>query len=152
MGGVDNNLVNEFISSMEDLMIGMQQVDVSCMEAYQDVSKREFALLVTMGKRESMIMREVADFLQIPVSTATGIIDKLIEKGYVIRDYSPIDRRIVIVKLSEEGKSIYLTMKDKLFTFGKCTLEFFSDEEKITLTKLLNKAAENTFLMKMGKS
>ena len=147
----EKNMIMRFITSMENLILGMQQVDASCMEAYRDVTKREYALLVMMGKADAMIMREVADFLQVPVSTATGIIDKLIDKGYVIREYSPEDRRIIKVKLSEEGKSIYLTLKDKLFFFGKSLLQYFSEDEKEMFVKLLDKASANTSHIKMEK-
>lgn len=151
MSTEEKNMIMRFITSMENLILGMQQVDASCMEAYRDVTKREYALLVMMGKADAMIMREVADFLQVPVSTATGIIDKLIDKGYVIREYSPEDRRIIKVKLSEEGKSIYLTLKDKLYFFGKSLLQFFSEDEKETFVKLLDKASASTSHIKMEK-
>ena len=145
------DIVLEFIMGLESLILGMQQVDASCLEAYKDVSKKEYTLLVMIGKSESMIMREVADFLQIPVSTATGIIDKLIEKGYVVREYSPEDRRIVIVRLSDEGKSIYLTLKEKLYCYGKALLQEFDDEERSLFIKLINKASGHSSGVRLEK-
>lgn len=137
--------IYEFISALEGLMISMQNVDASCMEAYEDVTKREFTLLIMLGKSEQMIMREVADFLQIPMSTATGIIDRLIEKGYVSRDYSSGDRRVVLIRLSKEGKSIYQTLTRKLYSFGKTTLKNFTEKEQETFIRLMKKASQVNF-------
>ncbi|MGI9542488.1 MAG: MarR family winged helix-turn-helix transcriptional regulator [Cyclobacteriaceae bacterium] len=133
--------ISEFISALQGLVLSMQNVDATCMEAYEDVTKREFTLLIMLGKSEQMIMREIADFLQIPMSTATGIIDRLIEKDYVIRDYSSGDRRIVLVQLSKEGKSIYQTLTRKLYSFGKVALSNFSQKEKETFIRLMKKAS-----------
>ena len=142
---VKKDTVYEFISALEGLMISMQNVDASCMEAYEDVSKREFTLLIMLGKSEEMIMREIADFLQIPMSTATGILDRLIDKGYVSRDYSAGDRRIVLVRLSKEGKSIYQTLSRKLYSYGKDILKNFSEKEKEIFVKLMKKASLANF-------
>ena len=152
MGLERKDIVLEFIMGLENLILGMQQVDASCLEAYKDVSKKEYTLLVMIGKSASMIMREVADFLQIPVSTATGIIDKLIEKGYVTREYSPEDRRIVIVRLSDEGKSIYLTLKEKLYCYGEVLLHEFDREEKDLFVKLIKKASQRSSGIKLEKA
>ncbi|MBX2841724.1 MAG: MarR family transcriptional regulator [Flammeovirgaceae bacterium] len=144
-------LVKSFVCALENLMMGMQQVDSSCMEAYSDVSKRDFALLIMLGKSDSMIMREIADFLQVPLSTATGIVDKLIEKGYVERQFSPEDRRIILIRLNKEGKAIYLTLLNKLNYFGTMLLEEFSNEDRIRFTQYMEKAANATSHLRFKK-
>ncbi len=140
----EKELIDRFISGIEGLMLGMQQVDSSCMEAFGQVSKRDFGLLVMLGKNGEMIMREVAEFLQVPMSTATGIVDKLIEKGLVIRDYSSEDRRIVIIRLSKEGQSIYNLLKTKLFEYGKVLLANFDVVEKEKFIEYLDRASQYT--------
>ncbi len=39
-------------------------------------------------------------------STATGIVDRLEEKGLVMRQRSVLDRRVVTVELTDAGKSL----------------------------------------------
>ena len=140
----ESNTVERFINGLESLMIGIQQVDSSCMEAFGSISKRDFGLCAKLGKEKSMIMREVAEFLQVPMSTATGIIDKLIERGLVKREYSPEDRRIVIVGLSDEGAAIYQMLNSKLFQYGKMLLQEFDAEEKEVFVSLMERAALST--------
>lgn len=140
MGSEEKNQVDRFIYGLEGLMLGMQQVDSSCMEAFGQITKREFGLCIMLGKEQNMIMREVAEFLQVPMSTATGIVDKLIEKGVVKRDYSPEDRRIVIIGLSKEGAEIYNTLKESLFQYGAAVMEHFNHEEKEQFISFMERA------------
>ncbi|MEM9327591.1 MAG: MarR family transcriptional regulator [Bacteroidota bacterium] len=135
--------VDRFINGLQDMILGMQRVDSTCMEAFGPITKRDFGLCVMLGQQKRMIMREVAEFLQVPMSTATGIIDKLIEKGLVKRDYSPEDRRIVMVELSKQGCDIYDMLKEKLFLFGQGVLEEFDPEEKEQFIGYMVRAAES---------
>lgn len=137
----DQKIVHQFITALQDMMLGMQQIDSSCMEAYKDVSKREFTLLVTLGKTGAMIMREVASLLGIPMSTATGTIDKLIDKGYVVRKNSMEDRRLILIRLSDEGQAIYQMLQDRMSQFGKHILRAFSPEDQLNFVTYLERAA-----------
>ena len=132
---------DRFIEAFETLIFKMQQVDATCQQAYGDVSKLEFNLLIMLGKSEKMIMREVADFLGIPVSSATAIIDKLSEKGYLRRIHSSSDRRTIMVVLSQEGKSIYLSLTSKMKNFARGVMDKLGEAEKKKLVQLLEKAA-----------
>ncbi|MCG8320063.1 MAG: MarR family transcriptional regulator [Cytophagales bacterium] len=132
---------DRFIEAFETLIFKIQQVDATCQQAYGDVSKREFNLLIMLGKSEKMIVREVADFLGIPVSSATAIIDKLSEKGYLRRIHSSSDRRIIVVVLSQEGKSIYLSLTSKMKNFARGVMDKLGEAEKKKLVQLLEKAA-----------
>jgi len=147
MSSEETDIVERFIDGIEGLMIGMQQVDNSCIMAFGQITKRDFGLCCCLGKQKKMIMREVAEFLQVPMSTATGIVDKLIEKGLVIRDYSAEDRRIVMISLSEEGASIYNMLNDRLFQYGKALLSNFSAEEKEQFVSLMQRASVATSKM-----
>ncbi len=144
MGASEKEQVERFIHGLQGLMLGMQQVDSSCMEAFGPISKRDFGLCVMIGQQGSMIMRQVAEFIQVPMSTATGVIDKLIERDLVERDYSPQDRRIVIVSLSPKGKGIYNMLWEKLFHYGHHVLNEFTNEEKNQFIDLMERAVSST--------
>jgi len=143
MSQEEKEQVDRFIQGLQGLMLGMQRVDSSCMEAFGPITKRDFGLCVMLGQQKRMIMREVAEFLQVPMSTATGIIDKLIEKGLVQRDFSPEDRRIVVVELSKKGCDIYDMLNDKLFQYGSVVLNEFESDEKEDFINLMVRAAES---------
>jgi DNA-binding MarR family transcriptional regulator len=48
-------------------------------------------------------MSRLADLLDVSVSNATGLIDRMEERGLVERVRVPDDRRVVIVRASAEG-------------------------------------------------
>jgi DNA-binding MarR family transcriptional regulator len=51
-------------------------------------------------------MGELADSLGIGVSTVTGIVDRLVEHGLVVRAEDPRDRRVVVGRLTRSGHEV----------------------------------------------
>jgi DNA-binding MarR family transcriptional regulator len=66
-------------------------------------SKTEIFSLLLIEKKKEIIMTELAEYIHSPLSTATGIINRLVKDDYIIRERSEQDRRIVVLKLSEKG-------------------------------------------------
>ena len=52
----------------------------------------------------AITMGELARHLGISLSAATGLVDRLVQRGLVERDNDPDDRRIVCVRLAPAGK------------------------------------------------
>jgi DNA-binding MarR family transcriptional regulator len=68
------------------------------------VSTAHFHLLSMLERHGEMAMSKVADVLDVSLSNASGLIDRLEERGLVERIRVPDDRRIVLVRLSETGR------------------------------------------------
>jgi DNA-binding MarR family transcriptional regulator len=68
------------------------------------VSTAHFHLLSMLERHGEMAMSKVADVLDVSLSNASGLIDRLEERGLVERIRVPDDRRIVLVRLSENGR------------------------------------------------
>lgn len=135
--------VKQFTDALEAMLMKMQEVDNSCIEVSKDLSKREFGLVVLLGKHKSLIMKEVADFTGVPMSTATGIVDKLVNKGYLMRFYSEEDRRIIRIGLSKYGEELYHMLESMMSMFGQHILDGFSNEEREQFIFLMQKATQN---------
>ena len=75
--------------------------------ASSELSFQEIKIINNLGKFQPCIMRELSERMKVPMSTMTGIIDKLVEKKYAVRQHSDHDRRIVEVRLSKEGEKIF---------------------------------------------
>lgn len=71
-----------------------------------ELSKSEIVLLLQLQKQGELMMSKVSDSLNVPMSTATGIVERLVKSSYVLRDKSENDRRIVVIKLTDKGKSL----------------------------------------------
>jgi DNA-binding MarR family transcriptional regulator len=139
---IDTGKIERFIEGLQGMLLKMQEIDNRCLQTSKDISKREFVLVVLIGKMGEMIMSEIADYLQIPMSTATGVVDKLVEKDYVERRFSQEDRRIIKIGLSKAGKNVFNLMSESMMVFGKSTLCKFSDEEQENFINYLNIASK----------
>ncbi|MEP1093694.1 MAG: MarR family transcriptional regulator [Cyclobacteriaceae bacterium] len=140
---VDENKVGRFTLALEKMLMKMQEVDNSCVELTKDISKRDFSIIVFVGKQEEVIMRDIAEYLNIPMSTCTGIVDKLVEKGHLARFHSDEDRRIIKVTLSKFGRASFQLLESSLFNMGTMMLGDLKQKEQEELIKLLEKVTIN---------
>ena len=86
-----------------------------------------------------MTMGEISDALHVPLSSATRMVDVLVEQGYAERLPDPHDRRVVRVAPTENGKQVYELFQQY---FGERMYEFlghFSAAERRQLLKLFAK-------------
>lgn len=67
------------------------------------VSMAQVHILYTLHRSGEMPMSRLADVLNVSLSSATGLIDRLEERGYLERTRVPEDRRVVIVRLTTAG-------------------------------------------------
>lgn len=133
----------ENISRILDAFDGISKV-FAAMESFScdaSVSKPELLALEAISKEEGLMMSELGNRLDISFSTATGIIDRLIEKKLVKRERNGGDRRIVRVMLTDKGKKTnkeYQEQKKELF--GRM-LGALDPREQGELIKILEKIA-----------
>jgi DNA-binding MarR family transcriptional regulator len=67
------------------------------------VSMAQFHIAVTLQRNGVMTMSRLADLLGVSLSNASGLVDRLEERGYVERTRVPEDRRIVMVRITDTG-------------------------------------------------
>lgn len=71
------------------------------------VTGAQFDILVTLGNTEGLTCRELGERTLITKGTLTGVVDRLIEKGWVSREACSTDRRVVYIRLTEAGVSVF---------------------------------------------
>jgi DNA-binding MarR family transcriptional regulator len=70
------------------------------------ISMAQFHIAVTLQRAGTMPMSRLAELLGISQSNASGLIDRLEERGYVERTRVPEDRRIVLVRVTDNGARV----------------------------------------------
>ena len=70
------------------------------------ISMTHLHILWVLEHHGDLTMSRLADMLDVSVSNATGLIDRMEERGLVERARVPDDRRVVIVRASAEGARI----------------------------------------------
>ena len=69
----------------------------------QGISMAQLHVLHLVESHGEMAMSRLADMLDVSLSNATGLIDRVEERGFVERIRVPADRRIVLVRLTPSG-------------------------------------------------
>ena len=67
------------------------------------ISMAQLHILYTLQRSGEMTMSRLAEVLNVSLSNATGLIDRIEERGYVERSRVPEDRRIVMIRVTPEG-------------------------------------------------
>ncbi len=72
-----------------------------------DLSVRELHVIeavASLTQSERNTMAEVAKYLRVSPASLTAAVNVLVKKGYVEREYSASDRRVIFVILTERGE------------------------------------------------
>jgi DNA-binding MarR family transcriptional regulator len=91
----------------------LQIADKLFRELFEAVPRELLELDITMPQLKIMVigfmhgpmrMSDLAADLRVTLATATGLIDRLVERGFIQRESQPDDRRVVLCRLSPEGQ------------------------------------------------
>lgn len=105
---------------MRSLRRIMRAVDVHSRKlmAEHHVTGPQLICLQTLQEDGPLTATALAKLVHLAVSTVTGILDRLEAKGWVVRERSTQDRRVVLVHVSEEGRKLVkqapLSLQDRL--------------------------------------
>jgi DNA-binding MarR family transcriptional regulator len=70
------------------------------------ISMAQLNILYTLHRSGEMPMSRLADVLNVSLSNATGLVDRIEERGFIERSRVPEDRRVVLVRITEDGARI----------------------------------------------
>ena len=68
------------------------------------ISMAQLHILYTLQRSGEMPMSRLADHLNVSVSNATGLIDRIEERGFIERRRVAEDRRIVLIRVTDAGR------------------------------------------------
>ena len=84
-------------------------------------------------------MGELSNALSLPFSTATRMVDDLVDRGYIHRLSDTTDRRVVRVALTDEGEKIHRFINNCSAERVKQMMCCLSSDEQNMLFALINK-------------
>jgi DNA-binding MarR family transcriptional regulator len=107
-------------------------------------SQADFELLYKVGavltqQGQPMTMGELGQALDIPLSSATRIVDWLVKNDFAERLSDPADRRVVRVALKPSGVAMYKTATEFMRRRVEHVLSVFDGDERQTLIVLMTK-------------
>lgn len=101
----DETLNELLVRLFKDIM----EIEARCLvsDEFKDISYNDFHIIEAIGLMEPKSMTTVARLMGVTTGTLTKAMDGLTDKGYVIRERSNQDKRVVWVYLTEKGKAAY---------------------------------------------
>ncbi|MDO4326304.1 MAG: MarR family transcriptional regulator [bacterium] len=106
---------------------------------FSDITNNDMHVIEAIGLDEPKNMSTIAKTLSVTVGTLTIAMNSLVKKGYVHRERSEEDRRVVYISLSERGKRAYAHHAKFHRDMIDAVLKDLSPEETKVLVQALTK-------------
>jgi MarR family transcriptional regulator, organic hydroperoxide resistance regulator len=94
-----------------------------------ELSYAQYGLLFGLAEHGALSNAELASLAEVSPSTATMMLDRLVEIGLVHRERSEVDRRVVLVALSAQGAETVAAHRARYEQLWSAALAGFSDEQ-----------------------
>lgn len=89
--------------------------------------KTDVFILMSVYHKKSVRMTDLSRMTDVPASTLTGNVDRLVERGLIIRENDPGDRRSVLLKGTEE---LNTTVSGMMRAFNRILSDLLKDVPK----------------------
>lgn len=123
------NLFNEIWKLEEDAIIT---------DEFRDITNNDMHIIEAVGISGDRTMSEVAKKLGITAGSLTTAVNSLVNKKYVSRQRSEVDRRVVYIRLTKKGMQAYEHHKEYHRQMTDAVIGKLSADEIPVLLKTLN--------------
>lgn len=134
---MENNIINLLLDNLRKIFFPEEWIELD-----QEISKTELLSLLIVDRHGEVIMSQIADYIHVPLSTATGLVNRLVKDGFLQRERSEEDRRIVSIRLTEKGKNLVNSLKNTLESYLGRINSVLTDEERKILFEVFGKIIE----------
>lgn len=129
-----------------------------CMQAFERFSGEsvrksglthaQFDIIATLGNTAGMTYKELGDKTLITKGTLTGVIERLEQKGLVVRQRSDDDKRSYCVRLTAAGEATFNEVFPKVVAHGRQLFAPYSEADfdamEAALRKFKQRIADTT--------
>ncbi len=119
----------------------LRELHTTLHNAVATATVRQVEVLRLLATRGSLAMHELATLQGITRSSATEVVDRLVDHGLVERRQDPQDRRGVDVALTPRAEELVAEVRRLTEASIAALLDIYDDEELGTLVGLLEKLA-----------
>lgn len=102
-------------------------------------TKNEMLVLMLLYRRSEVNMTMIAEYINVPLNTATGIVARMEKKEMVLRERSVDDKRVVTIVLTEIGKTQINSIIKAYMDYGQRIIASLSMDEISLLGSLISK-------------
>jgi len=106
-------------------------------EEFKDISNNDMHIIEAVGVEEPRNMSVIAQRMSVTVSTLTTNMNGLEKKGYISRQRSATDKRVVYVILTKKGRKAFYHHRDFHKRMIRAIVKDLSEEEVDILYRCL---------------
>ena len=102
-------------------------------------TESQFDIIATLGNTAGMTCKELGEKTLITKGTLTGVLDRLITKGLIVRVQGDEDRRQFVVKLTDTGEQTFADIFPQVIQLGRQRFANYAEEDFLALERELTK-------------
>lgn len=106
-------------------------------------SAPQLMLLAILGRHKSLTMGEAAELLDVTPRAITRLVDSLEKDDMVLRQASPVDKRVYIISISPKAEELAKKLMPKHEKMMTELFSVFTEEELLEYLRLTSKLAEH---------
>lgn len=107
-------------------------------DEYRDITNNDMHIIEAVGLGEGKPMSAIAKKLNVTAGTLSTSMNSLVKKGYVVRKKSEVDRRVVLIQLTEQGQKAYHHHEEFHHEMVDAVIKSLDKDEIPTLLKTLH--------------
>lgn len=136
---MNNDVKARLVQELAQVLTQIKRVGWSP-DADQKVRRSEFRALGTLASsgESGMKMSDLSTQMHITPAAATHMINSLEEGEYIERMADPTDRRVVLVRLTDEGKHMHKVLKAQFLDTLSGLVAFLGEQDSRELVRLLS--------------
>lgn len=120
--------LNEMLVNLFNHVMDMEG-DAVITEEFKDITNNDMHIIEAIGIETPRNMSVIAQKLHVTVSTLTINMNGLEKKGYICRERSQKDKRVVYVTLTDKGKKAFYHHRDFHKKMIKAIVKDLSEQE-----------------------
>jgi len=97
--------------------------------AVENITFPQYSVLLALGRSGPMKMSTLGENMLVAPANVTGLIDRIEAKGYVRRRRDPVDRRLWVIELTDEGAMVYKNISSRFRQYARGLGSSLSREE-----------------------
>lgn len=100
--------LSDFADKMSEIMpvISKEFVRKQTSGLYKEITLPQVFIMDFLNRQGPSKMTDIAKFMEVSTAAITGIVDRLVKSGYVLRVFDADDRRIIKIKITPKGLSL----------------------------------------------
>lgn len=130
-------IIADYIEEVKELLSSdiWENIFLNC-------TKNEVLVFWLLYQRGEVNMTEIAEYIHVPLNTATGIINRMEKNELIVRARSKEDKRVVIIGFSEKGMTQFQNLINGMIYYGMKVMSSFTKEEIDLFYKMTTKVME----------